>query len=33
MSNKQWIYFKDKGSIQVNSYLNIESNLSNKAIN
>ena len=32
MSDKKWIYFKDKGSIQVNHYLNIEKNLSNKAI-
>ena len=26
MSDKKWIYFKDKGTIQVNHYLNIENN-------
>ena len=32
MSDKKWIYFKDKGSLEVKNFLNIENNLSEKAI-
>lgn len=32
MSDKKWIYFKDKGEINVSNYLNIENSLSEKAL-